>query len=289
MELFKGGELFSKVAKGRLKEDVTRAYFQQLISAVDFCHSRGVYHRDLKPKNLLLDDDGNLMVTDFGLSAFSENLKQDRLLHTTCGTPVYVAPEVIGKNGYDGAKDDLWSCGVILYVIIAGFKIVHEIYGGINRTWRILEFQCKSRTEEEEEGDGDGGSDGAMSLKSGGSNGFSEGAPEVSLAARNILSCTFVFVGVQEYGVPHILGIFGKGQATPPTEGMGKTRTIEVHSALEPGVHEVPTVKAFEDSQGQSNAASILFALSNLPKPQETAEGAKALQMTRGSRKELRV
>ncbi|EEF28408.1 CBL-interacting serine/threonine-protein kinase 6 [Ricinus communis] len=121
MELVRGGELFSKIAKGRLREDVARVYFQQLISAVDFCHSRGVYHRDLKPENLLLDEDGNLKVTDFGLSAFAEHLKQDGLLHTTCGTPAYVAPEVIGKKGYDGAKADLWSCGVILYVLLAGF------------------------------------------------------------------------------------------------------------------------------------------------------------------------
>ncbi|XP_057969773.1 CBL-interacting serine/threonine-protein kinase 6 [Malania oleifera] len=121
MELVRGGELFSKVAKGRLREDVARIYFQQLISAIDFCHSRGVYHRDLKPENLLLDEDGNLKVTDFGLSAFSEHLKPDGLLHTTCGTPAYVAPEVIGKKGYDGAKADLWSCGVILYVLLAGF------------------------------------------------------------------------------------------------------------------------------------------------------------------------
>ncbi|KAG6589780.1 CBL-interacting serine/threonine-protein kinase 6, partial [Cucurbita argyrosperma subsp. argyrosperma] len=121
MELVRGGELFSKIARGRLREDVARVYFQQLISAIDFCHSRGVYHRDLKPENLLLDDDGNLKVTDFGLSAFSEHLKQDGLLHTTCGTPAYVAPEVIGKNGYNGAKADLWSCGVILYVLLAGF------------------------------------------------------------------------------------------------------------------------------------------------------------------------
>lgn len=121
MDLVRGGELFAKIAKGRLKEDVTRVYFQQLISAIDFCHSRGVYHRDLKPENLLLDEDGNLKVTDFGLSAFSEHLKQDGLLHTTCGTPAYVAPEVIGKKGYDGAKADLWSCGVILYVLLAGF------------------------------------------------------------------------------------------------------------------------------------------------------------------------
>ncbi|KAI3771855.1 hypothetical protein L6452_03026 [Arctium lappa] len=121
MELVRGGELFSKVAKGRLREDVARSYFQQLISAVDFCHSRGVYHRDLKPENLLLDEDGNLKVTDFGLSAFSDHLRHDGLLHTTCGTPAYVAPEVIGKKGYDGAKADIWSCGVILYVLLAGF------------------------------------------------------------------------------------------------------------------------------------------------------------------------
>lgn len=121
MELVRGGELFAKVAKGRLKEDVARHYFQQLISAVDFCHSRGVYHRDLKPENLMLDDDGNLKVADFGLSAFADHLRQDGLLHTTCGTPAYVAPEVLGKKGYDGAKADIWSCGVILYVLLAGF------------------------------------------------------------------------------------------------------------------------------------------------------------------------
>ncbi|KAM0021092.1 putative protein kinase CAMK-CAMKL-CHK1 family [Helianthus debilis subsp. tardiflorus] len=121
MELVRGGELFSKIAKGRLPEDVARSYFQQLISAVDFCHSRGVYHRDLKPENLLLDEEGNLKVTDFGLSAFSDHIRQDGLLHTTCGTPAYVAPEVIGKKGYDGAKADIWSCGVILYVLLAGF------------------------------------------------------------------------------------------------------------------------------------------------------------------------
>ncbi|OIW18625.1 hypothetical protein TanjilG_13377 [Lupinus angustifolius] len=122
MELVRGEELFNKVVKGRLGEDVARLYFQQLISAIDFCHSRGVYHRDLKPENLLLDEDGNLKVSDFGLSAFSEeHLRQDGLLHTTCGTPAYVSPEVIAKKGYDGAKADLWSCGVILYVLLAGF------------------------------------------------------------------------------------------------------------------------------------------------------------------------
>ncbi|KAF7146743.1 hypothetical protein RHSIM_Rhsim04G0122800 [Rhododendron simsii] len=113
-------------AKGKLKEDVARRYFQQLISAVDFCHSRGVYHRDLKPENLLLDENGNLKVSDFGLSALAETKRQDGLLHTTCGTPAYVAPEVISRKGYDGSKADIWSCGVILYVLLAGYLPFHD-------------------------------------------------------------------------------------------------------------------------------------------------------------------
>ncbi|CAH9069235.1 unnamed protein product [Cuscuta epithymum] len=121
MEYVKGGELFNMVAKGRLKEEVARKYFQQLISAVDFCHSRGVYHRDLKPENLLVDENGDLKVSDFGLSALAESRHQDGLLHTTCGTPAYVAPEVITRKGYDGAKADVWSCGVILFVLLAGY------------------------------------------------------------------------------------------------------------------------------------------------------------------------
>lgn len=126
MEYAKGGELFNKLSKGKLKEDVARRYFQQLISAVDYCHSRGVCHRDLKPENLLLDENGNLKVSDFGLSALVESKHQDGLLHTTCGTPAYVAPEIISRKGYDGAKADIWSCGVILYVLLAGYLPFHD-------------------------------------------------------------------------------------------------------------------------------------------------------------------
>merc|ERR1711915_995843 len=105
MEYVKGGELFNRVAdNGKLKEEEARKYFQQLISAVDFCHSRGVYHRDLKPENLLLDENGDMKVTDFGLSALPEQFRQDGLLHTACGTPAYVSPEVVSRKGYDGAK-----------------------------------------------------------------------------------------------------------------------------------------------------------------------------------------
>ncbi|XP_008792201.2 CBL-interacting protein kinase 18-like [Phoenix dactylifera] len=143
IEYVKGGELFNKVAKGRLKEDIARKYFQQLISAVDYCHSRGVYHRDLKPENVLLDENGDLKVSDFGLSALAESRRQDGLLHTTCGTPAYIAPEVINRKGYDGAKADIWSCGVILFVLLAGYLPFHdsnlmEMYRKIGKG----EFKC---------------------------------------------------------------------------------------------------------------------------------------------------
>ncbi|CDY29680.1 BnaA04g17470D [Brassica napus] len=122
MEFVKGGELFNKISKhGRLSEDLARRYFQQLISAVGYCHAHGVYHRDLKPENLLVDENGNLKVTDFGLSALTDQIRPDGLLHTLCGTPAYVAPEILSKKGYEGAKVDVWSCGIILFVLAAGF------------------------------------------------------------------------------------------------------------------------------------------------------------------------
>ncbi|KAB2024085.1 hypothetical protein ES319_D06G063100v1 [Gossypium barbadense] len=126
LEFISGGELFDKIVHcGRLPENECRRYFQQLIDAVAHCHSKGVYHRDLKPENLLLDSYGDLKVSDFGLSAL---LQQGvGLLHTTCGTPNYVAPEVLSYQGYDGAAADIWSCGVILFFIMAGYLPFYEI------------------------------------------------------------------------------------------------------------------------------------------------------------------
>ncbi|KAJ8750009.1 hypothetical protein K2173_013924 [Erythroxylum novogranatense] len=144
LEFVTGGELFDKIVNhGRMREDEARRYFQQLINAVDYCHSRGVYHRDLKPENLLLDACGNLKVSDFGLSALSQQVRDDGLLHTACGTPNYVAPEVLNDRGYDGATADLWSCGVILFVLLAGYlpfddANVINLYKKIS----VAEFSC---------------------------------------------------------------------------------------------------------------------------------------------------
>ncbi|KAJ4953624.1 hypothetical protein NE237_030456 [Protea cynaroides] len=120
LEFVTGGELFDEIVhQRRLPENESRRYFQQLIDVVDYCHSKGVYHRDLKPENLLLDSQRNLKISDFGLSALPQ--QGVGLLHTTCGTPNYVAPEVLSDQGYDGSAADVWSCGVILFVLMAGY------------------------------------------------------------------------------------------------------------------------------------------------------------------------
>ncbi|KAH0462157.1 hypothetical protein IEQ34_009732 [Dendrobium chrysotoxum] len=121
LEYVNGGELYDKIAsKGRLSEQFGRNIFQQLIDGISYCHDKGVYHRDLKPENVLVDAMGKIKISDFGLSALSQQLWNDGLLHTTCGSPNYVAPEVLSNRGYDGAISDIWSCGVILYVILTG-------------------------------------------------------------------------------------------------------------------------------------------------------------------------
>ena len=128
LELVTGGELFDEIVEaGRFSEERSRKYFHQLCSGVLYCHGQGVAHRDLKPENLLLDSNGILKISDFGLSAMNlagaDELEggMKELLHTTCGTPNYVAPEVLADKGYDGKAADTWSCGVILFVLLAGY------------------------------------------------------------------------------------------------------------------------------------------------------------------------
>ncbi|KAI3436682.1 hypothetical protein D9Q98_006098 [Chlorella vulgaris] len=121
LELVTGGELFDKiVAEGPMKEPVARRVFSQLLDAVGHCHDQGVYHRDLKPENVLLCSDGTVKLSDFGLGALPSSTGVDQLLRTTCGTPNYVAPEVLAKRGYKGGPADVWSLGVLLYVLLSG-------------------------------------------------------------------------------------------------------------------------------------------------------------------------
>ncbi|KAI0024246.1 protein kinase SNF1 [Xylariomycetidae sp. FL0641] len=115
---YAGGELFDYiVSHGRLDEQQARRFFQQMICAVEYCHRHKVVHRDLKPENLLLDDQLNVKIADFGLS----NIMTDgNFLKTSCGSPNYAAPEVISGKLYAGPEVDVWSCGVILYVLLVG-------------------------------------------------------------------------------------------------------------------------------------------------------------------------
>ncbi|CAH8300451.1 unnamed protein product [Eruca vesicaria subsp. sativa] len=142
LEFVTGGELFDRIVhNGRLEESEARKYFQQLIDAIAHCHCKGVYHRDLKPENLLLDNNGNLKVSDFGLSALPQQGVE--LLRTTCGTPNYAAPEVLNGQGYDGSAADIWSCGVILFVIMAGFLPFSETdLPSLYRKIGAAEFSC---------------------------------------------------------------------------------------------------------------------------------------------------
>nr|XP_033772406.1 5'-AMP-activated protein kinase catalytic subunit alpha-2 isoform X2 [Geotrypetes seraphini] len=118
MEYVSGGELFDYICKnGRVDEPEARRLFQQILSAVDYCHRHMVVHRDLKPENVLLDAHMNAKIADFGLS----NMMSDgEFLRTSCGSPNYAAPEVISGRLYAGPEVDIWSCGVILYALLCG-------------------------------------------------------------------------------------------------------------------------------------------------------------------------
>jgi calcium/calmodulin-dependent protein kinase I len=121
-DLARGGELFDHIIdKGSFTEKDAAHLVKQILEAVNYMHKKNIVHRDLKPENLLFKDkseESPLMVTDFGLSKFTE---ASSLLNTSCGTPGYVAPEIIARKGH-GVAVDLWSIGVITYVLLCGFQ-----------------------------------------------------------------------------------------------------------------------------------------------------------------------
>ncbi|XP_052873685.1 transcriptional activator MN1 [Anopheles cruzii] len=112
------GEIFDHlVANGRMKEEEAARIFSQIVSAVDYCHRHGIVHRDLKAENVLLDTDMNVKLADFG---FSNTFVEGQPLRTWCGSPPYAAPEVFQGVEYDGPRSDIWSLGVVLYVLVCG-------------------------------------------------------------------------------------------------------------------------------------------------------------------------
>ena len=122
IEYASGGELFDHILAHRyLKERDAQKLFSQLISGVWYIHQKKIVHRDLKLENLLLDRHRNVIITDFGFANRFEH-KADDLMQTSCGSPCYAAPELVISEGlYVGSAVDIWSCGVILYAMLAGY------------------------------------------------------------------------------------------------------------------------------------------------------------------------
>jgi serine/threonine protein kinase len=116
-----GGELFSHLRRAhRFSPDVTRFYLAIIVLALRYLHSYNVVYRDLKPENLLLDHRGYLRITDFGFAKVVE----DRTW-TLCGTPEYLAPEIIQSDGH-GKAVDWWACGILCYEMLVGYPPFYD-------------------------------------------------------------------------------------------------------------------------------------------------------------------
>jgi len=126
MELCLGGELFDRIVeREHYTESQARQCLKEVTEAIAYCHAQNIAHRDLKPENLLYasdDDDAGIKVADFGLAVL---LDDNTLTHTACGTPGYVAPEIL-RNAWYGIQVDVWSLGVIAYILLCGFPPFYD-------------------------------------------------------------------------------------------------------------------------------------------------------------------
>ncbi|KAK3873689.1 hypothetical protein Pcinc_021308 [Petrolisthes cinctipes] len=120
LEYAAGGELFDRIEPDTgMAPHQAQKYFRELITGVEYLHSRGVTHRDLKPENLLLDENDHLKITDFGMATLFRFQGKERCLERQCGTKPYMAPEVLLRP-YSAEAADIWSCGVVLVALLAG-------------------------------------------------------------------------------------------------------------------------------------------------------------------------
>lgn len=126
LELCQGGELFDRIVKKSFySENEARSCMAQLCAALEHCHANGIVHRDIKPENLLYmnkEPDETIKLADFGLAAL---IGPDEALNTACGTPGYVAPELIKREPY-GTMVDMWSAGVVLHILLCGFPPFYD-------------------------------------------------------------------------------------------------------------------------------------------------------------------
>lgn len=162
LDLMKGGDLLSRILKKKskyLSENESKLIFLQICHAIKYLHDNNVTHRDLKPENILLqsDDDETLVkISDFGLSKF---VKDNSVMKTLCGTPLYVAPEVLSTNGSGTytQKIDIWSAGVVLFTMLSGSvpfseefgtpirqQILKGMYAFRGKVWQLVSNSAKS-------------------------------------------------------------------------------------------------------------------------------------------------
>lgn len=150
LDYFQGGELFFHLKhERRFSEEIARLYIAEITLAFGHLHSLNVIYRDLKPENILLDDGGHVCLTDFGLA---KEVEADLKTHTFCGTPEYLAPEIVQGQGHDKAVD-WWSLGILLYELTVGIppfysQNVNEMYSKIQssalRFPQFVSENCKS-------------------------------------------------------------------------------------------------------------------------------------------------
>jgi len=118
MENVIGGNLFTSINKmGYLPESLSKKIFKQLIETIKYIHSKGIVHRDIKPDNILLNLNNEIKLCDFGVS---KEIKKGILIKDICGTPAFIAPEILLNKPYNPYMTDIWSCGIVLYLMSTG-------------------------------------------------------------------------------------------------------------------------------------------------------------------------
>lgn len=101
----------------RLEETEARRIFKQILLGIQYCHQKNVTHRDVKLENLLLDESNNIKIIDFGFSTCFSHEKKVKMF---CGTPSYMAPEIVARVEYHGPPADVWALGILLFVLLCG-------------------------------------------------------------------------------------------------------------------------------------------------------------------------